>query len=425
MEFNVVLTSPYWELSGVNTFSVNLLRGLREYDIQGHILLTAPYLAPYFMGGNPMPPPPDIVINNLPVQALDTWKTRWQVLIDYLVQQAPCIYIPNYDVSYSCIAPQLPDNVAVVGIVHSDDPFHYEHVSRLGKYWNQIVAVSQSVARETLKLCPALSKRIVTIPNGVSIPKSLPQRLLDRDAPLRIVYAGRLVNYQKRVFDLPKIIETLSEWQIPVEVTIVGDGSNAEQLRSISQKLIELGAIRFLETLPNERVLEIFEQNDIFILTSEFEGMPVSLLEAMGRGCIPVVTDISSGIPELVQDGINGYKVSVGYIEKFASRLATLYKDLHLRQEMSLNAYRKISEGGYRTEDMVRNYVEVFQQVMQEAETGVYRRPQGDILPATDWLKSQLENLEYQLASMKNSKFWKLRDKWFAVKRFLSLTQEQ
>ena len=59
--------------------------------------------------------------------------------------------------------------------------------------------------------------------------------------------------------------------------------------------------------------MQILEQQDAYILTSEFEGMPNALNEAMARGCVPVVTDIRSGIPELVRYGVNGYRVPVGY----------------------------------------------------------------------------------------------------------------
>lgn len=389
VNFKVILTSPSWQLNGVNTLSVNLVRGFRASGISAHILLSEPYL----FEPSPMPLPSDITVEKLPVKKQDSWQTRWQAMICYLEQQAPCIYIPNYDWRHSCVSSQLSHRVGIVGIVHSDDPLYYEQVSRLGKYWNAIVSVSVPVGKKTAELCPNLSKRLVTIPNGVSVPYSLPQRSLDSKAPLKIVYAGRLVQYQKRVFDLPKIVKILLEMQIPVELTIIGDGIEAQQLRDECQTLIEQGAIRFLGTLPNEKVIEVFEQNDIFILTSEFEGMPVSLLEAMGRGCVPVVTDINSGTRELVQEGVNGYRLPVGEIRLFAARLATLHQDLNRRQEMSLNAYRTINEGGYKTEEMSEKYIDLFHRVMQEAESGAYRRPRGRILPPPElqvsW-KSQL-----------------------------------
>ena len=49
-----------------------------------------------------------------------------------LSEGGPCIYFPNCDWQHSGICGTLPGNVKIVGIVHSDDPVHYEHGLRLG-----------------------------------------------------------------------------------------------------------------------------------------------------------------------------------------------------------------------------------------------------------------------------------------------------
>lgn len=384
-KFNVIFSSAYWDLSGVNTVSVNLIRGLRASGVSAKILRTKPYKE----GVNPMPFPSDIPVDKLPVNQRDTWPNRWDKMIRYLEKQSPCIYIPNYDWDHSCISPKLSNKVIIVGIIHSDDPLHYEHISRLGNYWNAIVAVSKTLQEKTAEKYPHLTSQLLTIPNGVSIPNKLPQRLLKPKIPLKIVYTGRLVSYQKRVFDLPKIIFKLLEKQVKVHLKIIGDGKDANELKEICQPLIEQGSIEFLGTLPNEKVLDIYQENDVFLLTSDFEGMPISLLEAMGRGCIPVVTDIASGIPELVHHGVNGFRVPIGDIEQFADLLTVLHQNLNRRQEMALNAYQKISEGGYRTEDMVKQYINLFEWLREQVVTGLYQRHRGQILPPPQ-LRNQL-----------------------------------
>ncbi|MGH7449866.1 MAG: glycosyltransferase [bacterium] len=85
-----------------------------------------------------------------------------------------------------------------------------------------------------------------------------------------------------------------------IELTIIGSGVEEEALRQACAAFEARGAVRFLGTLSNEHVLKVFAASDVFILPSEFEGLPVSLLEAMARGCIPVVSNIRSGIPERI-----------------------------------------------------------------------------------------------------------------------------
>lgn len=377
MKFNVIFTTPTWDLSGVNTFTANLIKELNNSGIPATLLITDP---PRQKGDYTMPLPSHIPVEKLPVKEGDNWKTRWQTIIDYLEQKAPCIYVPNYDWGHSSVSPVLSNNVGIVGIIHSDDPIHYDHVSRLGEYWNRVVCVSKAIEQKTSEICPSVKDKTLVIPYGVLVADSNRQRSQNPSTPLKLVYAGRLAQYQKRVFDLPEIVSALLEMKIPVKLTIVGDGSEGQKLRSICEPLKQKGAVEFLGTVPNEKVLEIYEQNDIFLLTSEFEGLPVSALEAMGRGCIPVVSDITSGIPELVENGVNGFRVPIGETRQFAQNIATLYQDSNLRREMSSNAYRTIKEGGYTTEDMVKKYREVFENIMQEALSGAYQRPPGEIV---------------------------------------------
>jgi hypothetical protein len=95
----------------------------------------------------------------------------------------------------------------------------------------------------------------------------------------------------------------------------------------------------------------------------------------MARGCVPVVTDIPSGIPEFVRDGVNGYVAPVGAIEQFADRLALLHRDPNRRRQLSRNAYEMVVKGGYRIEDVTVRYLDLFRKVLCDAESGAFERP--------------------------------------------------
>jgi glycosyltransferase involved in cell wall biosynthesis len=79
----------------------------------------------------------------------------------------------------------------------------------------------------------------------------------------------------------------------------------------------------------------VLAENDIFLLPSKYEGLPMALLEAMAAGCVPVVSDVGS-VSTVVEDGVNGYLVEPGNTEQVVSRL----KDLLARDlsEFSENA---------------------------------------------------------------------------------------
>jgi hypothetical protein len=132
--------------------------------------------------------------------------------------------------------------------------------------------------------------------------------------------------------------------------------------------------------LLGEDMAQAYESHDILLLTSNYEGKPLCLVEAMGRGCVPVVTDIPSGIPELISDGENGYRVPVGDIDAFADRLALLHADPAFRLRLARNAFDVVDQGGYRIQDTARRYQELFGRVMEEAARGGFRRPAGRIV---------------------------------------------
>jgi glycosyltransferase involved in cell wall biosynthesis len=402
---NVVLSATSGRVSGVDIFSVNLVRGLRGLGRDAHVLMTSP-------GDETpdhLPLPKDIPVRSLPVSRRTSWRKRWQRLREHLEGTTPCIYIPNYDWNYSCICPTLSQNIGIVGIVHSDDPAHYEHVTRLGRFWNAIVAVSGAIAHRVVELDPSLSPRVITIPYGVEVPPCLPQRTPANRSVLRIVYAGRLVQEQKRVLDIPKVFGALMDREVPAELTFIGGGQEEHALKMACEPWVRSRQVHFAGTLPNPEVLQLFAESDVLILTSEFEGLPVSLLEAMAQGCVPVVSDISSGIPDVVRQGETGYRVPVGDIVGFAECLAKLQADAALRQTLSSASYQAIRED-YSTEGMVAAYMSLFDRVLVEAELGEFRRSGGEILPPPNspWLSSRYQRwpgggfLRYALSTLSN-----------------------
>jgi glycosyltransferase involved in cell wall biosynthesis len=119
--------------------------------------------------------------------------------------------------------------------------------------------------------------------------------------------------------------------QQPVRAVIVGTGPLEEELRASAESL----GITALVTFTGMRtdVDELLPAFDVFVLSSRFEGLPIALLEAMGAGLPSVVTAVG-GIPEVVDDGIEGILVPAGDLGAFTSALEKLLGDPELRRAM-------------------------------------------------------------------------------------------
>jgi glycosyltransferase involved in cell wall biosynthesis len=380
----VIVTSPTWTLNGVNAFAATLVRrlGAEGHDIT--VLLTGSM----WRDVKPLPVPEDLRIEQLALPSLATWPARWEALRQHLERAAPCLYLPNHDIWHAGIAPVLSSRVGIIGIAHSDDPQHYAQARRLAPWWNAAVGVSVVVA-ERLSTFPELTgTRVVHIPYGVDIADKVtdvPQR--DPDAPLRIMYAGRLEQHQKRVGDLIAIAAVLRAHAVAFTLAIVGDGVERATLERRVQEQGLTGVIRFVGTVALDEMSKIFRAHDVFLLPSAFEGLPLAMLQAMGEGVVPIVSDVESGVPQLIVHGASGFRVAIGDIDGFAFRLATLAGDRVMCRTMGAAARDAVRTGLYGADVMTARYESLFGEVWDDIISARYARPYGAIIPppALDW----------------------------------------
>jgi len=385
VDYRIVVGVTSGRISGVDIFSSNLVRALCARGYRAQILQTeAPERTP-----DPLPLAEDLPVDRLGLPKHASWKRRWASLKSYL-EKEPTIYIPNYDEKHSCVAPALDDNVRVVGIAHSDDPQHYQHILRLAPYWDAVVAVSNAIAGTLEQIAPAISERVSIIPYGVVVTPEPVQSLREAGSPLRAVYAGRLMQYQKRALDLPRIAAGIHAARVNAEITVVGNGPDAQEFVSRSTSSLVNRTMRWVGSLSNEELIELLRESHVFVLPSAFEGLPVSVLEAMANGCVPVVTAIRSGIPELIRDGENGFVVSVGDVDAIVSRIRTLEADDACRVRMSRSAWQTIRDG-YSIDQMASSYILALDRMLDRD----YERPRGAIIrpPSLRGLRARLTSL--------------------------------
>ena len=376
VEYRVIVGRPRWSLSGESVLAETLVRGLQKRGVDARVLLTEEDTDRASGTDAILPRPAGVAFDLLPAPPEASWGERWGALVRYLEERAPCVYLPAADWRNSNVSPQLSGGVAVVGIVQNGDPRHYEQVERLGRYWNAIVSPSTEIATRVEELRPELASRIVRIAPGVEVPSDPWQEIIQVEGLLRIIYHGRLSHRQKRILELQSIVEALVARGVPVHLTIIGDGPDRRQMMTASQSLVERGVLRWLGVLPHEQVLQELQWHDVCLLTSDFDGLPQAVIEAMARGCVPVVSD-TPGLSELVLDDINGYRVPVGDLEGFCRRLEMLHREPGRRRHLSHAAQQTVIERGFDSNRMVEKYSAIFAKVMAESAQGGFCRPKG------------------------------------------------
>ncbi len=144
---------------------------------------------------------------------------------------------------------------------------------------------------------------------------------------------------QKGIHDLPVIDKWLQEWKLPHTWTCIGNGPERAALQ---QSWHAQPPVQFLSPAANEEVMQVCAGQDVFVLPTVFEGSPVSLLETMSVGLVPVITDLPGGIREIVTPDI-GYRIEMGNAEKFALAIRTLADNRALLNRQSAACRRKIT----------------------------------------------------------------------------------
>lgn len=155
-----------------------------------------------------------------------------------------------------------------------------------------------------------------------------------------ILFVGRL----DHVKGLPLLFEAFSVL-IPddpaLHLHIVGDGPQRQDLQSMAIKKQLMNHITFHGYKSQTELRELFQKADVFVMSSFAEGIPVVLMEAMAFGT-PVVAPRITGIPELIDDGVNGLLTIPGNIESLVSCIETLLKDASLRNRFATNGRSKV-----------------------------------------------------------------------------------
>jgi glycosyltransferase involved in cell wall biosynthesis len=157
--------------------------------------------------------------------------------------------------------------------------------------YDRIICAGKWFADE-LKQFPKIADRVVYVPNGVNLDLFKSDGAEPNDSvSLRLLSVGRLVETKGHRYLIEAMAKIKNEFP-QMKLDIVGDGQLKQQLRELAERLGVGDRVEFLPLVAHDKMPEIYRRYDFFVMPSVFEGLPISLIEAMATGLPIIATDI-------------------------------------------------------------------------------------------------------------------------------------
>ena len=300
----------------------------------------------------------------------------------------------------------LPDALPVALVLHNDRPEVYALAAVNEAAWHCAVGVSPKVQQTAQAHFSA--KVTLWIPNGIDLPADDDQPAApDWSTPLRLLFVGRLDDHQKGIFRLPNILAACRQRQLPVRLTVIGEGPDQPQLCQLFEKAGVADLVESQGFRPHAQVLAAMQSHHGLLMPSNYEGLPIVLLEAQAYGCIPIAARLPGITDYVVQDDVSGFLVDPPDIEGYVHGITQLLLPERWR------ALRSTGIGLSRQHFSIQQMGEQYLALFEELARGAYPLPPNHFrlrLPAClrfgwrDYLPAPL--VRYL------SRFWRRRWQW-------------
>ena len=252
-------------------------------------------------------------------------------------------------------------NIPVIGVMHSNDTFYQGVITKFihGKSKNQLsTAVSVSEYINTICESQNTKTQLLNIPCGT--PEAKKSAFPESQEILKVIYAGRLVVQQKQILKLTKAFCDASKVNSNLEFSIYGNGDKEQSISALINHERASKNVKLFKALPPKEIINKIQEHHVFTLMSDYEGMPIALMEAMACGVVPICLNEESGINEIIEHGVNGFIVK-NRGKDYQDKLQLLVNDRSLWETMSKNAIATI-EQKYSSKITHQNWFELLNQ---------------------------------------------------------------
>lgn len=229
-----------------------------------------------------------------------------------------------------------------------------------------VVAVSEKSAQALREVCGVTQPIEVVyymVPDPIKSGWVANDGTGKNEEPVRITTSARLYVTKGLTYLLETMVLVRAAHPT-TQFKIYGDGPLHQELLAYAEKLGLDGKSIFAGAYTSrEELSRIMAQTDIFVMSSILEGLPIALLEALSYGR-PVVVTTVGGIPETIEDGINGLLCEPRNPECLARKICSLIEEPVLRHKLGCAARKTYEQGPFNPASVSSQYISIYQKVL-------------------------------------------------------------
>ena len=219
-------------------------------------------------------------------------------------------------------------------------------------------------------------ERIANIPGGIHAALDNSQIRTYLDKPIKLLYAGRIVQFQKRIFDVVELLKELDRRGLDYSLTIAGSGPDEVEFEKAMEPWIQSRKVNYLGLHSHATLYEkVYPQADIFVHFADAEGVTIAPREAMAHGCVPVISNFQGIRTENhYQHEENSLIYPVGDMKTAADSIERLIEQPELYQKLSEQSV-KAQSGKYSHEGAIDAWSQFMKRVIQMSVKSGIERP--------------------------------------------------
>ena len=252
-------------------------------------------------------------------------------MIDDIIRNLPCVIFSIASIAFwaALIVKKLyPEQIKIVMVIHSDTEYIYKNVFDMIERIDKVICISKKIEETCIMSYGIPADKLLYRRTPILLAPKQPRKENMRGS-LRVGFAARLTKLAKRTHLLPQVMDECFRRGLDVEFHIVGEGECLDLLWAYVEENHLEKKVYLEGWIPPMEMADFWRHQDIYLNISDFEGMSLTMLEAMAYGAFPVVTDVS-GVMDVVKDEKNGLIVPIEKWLDCVDKIAALDADREL-----------------------------------------------------------------------------------------------